>query len=268
MEIQQTYVECPHCKKWHAHSELLSYTTLGNPVYWSDGKCEKDETLEHASIPYSKCTKCENFFWFEDCRKITDYEIREHINPPKNEFVEKQIVTEFLKNNLKDYNENNLELNYPPSHWYWGDIPTLFIEDFAEILKNANDLAPKREIYIRTNLWQYINGFVRNSDNFFMQILKNTRKKAVYKRSQYKEYEIIRLENLNLLSKLLYKAESSENEETEVKIIEIERELGNFGKAKSLIDNLDPIHVHGHQIFVQQSLNLIAKKSTKIFKIT
>ena len=267
MEIQQIYIECPHCKKWHAHSELLSYTNLGNPVCWSDGKCQTDETLEYASLPYSKCTKCENFFWFEDCQKINDYEISEHINPAKKELVEKQIVTEFLKENLEDYQENKMDLNYPPAHWYWGDIGTLFIDDFIVILENIDNLSSDREIYIRTKLWQNINDYVRQEDNLFMQILKNNRKKAIYNKGKYTEYEKIRLENLNQLAKLLSRVDAAENEQAEITIIEIERELGSFEKAKSLIDNLDPIHVHSHKSFVAQSLKLIADKSIKMFRL-
>ena len=265
MQVELLYVECPNCKKWHAHSELTSYPILGNLECWSDGKCIRDETLEYSSMPFSKCTKCENFFWFEDCRKIEDYEIRRHIDPPNDEFVEKQLVVEFLKENLEDYQENNLDLNYPPSHWYWGNISALLIEDFIKILENTDNLLPDKEIYIRTKLWHYINDLVRFSDNFFMQILKNDRKKTTYNKTQYKEYEKTRLENLIRLAEQLRKVEEVEYEASEISLIEIERELGHFDKAKLLIENIDPINVHKNKVFIKKSLELITKKSTKVF---
>ncbi|RLD56743.1 MAG: hypothetical protein DRJ01_14815, partial [Bacteroidetes bacterium] len=222
---------------------------------------------EYESMPYSKCTKCENFFWFEDCRKITDYEIREHINPPKKEFVEKRLVTEFIKENLEDYQENKLDLNYPPVNWSWRSFAGNLIEDFNEILESVDRLSIDKEVYIRITLWQHINDFIRHSRGRLIPILKINSKESKQNRKIYDQYEKIRLENLKRLSDLLTNVKGEEYEGSEITLIEIERELGNFEKAKSLIENIDPIDEHKHKVFIKKSLKLIAKRSTKIFRL-
>jgi len=267
MQIELINVECPHCKKWYSHSDVMSYSTHGKSECWSDGKCIGDDSLEYSFLPFSKCDNCSKFFWFEDCRKIKDYEIRSQIESPKEEFVENEIVIEFLKENLEDYQENKLDLNYPPPHWHWGDITALLIEDFITILEDADNLPVVREIYIRTKLWQHINDYIRDADNFFMQIIKNNREKLVLNNQQYQKHERIRLDNLNCLSELMNKVEGSEYENKEIILIEIERELSHFEKAKLLIDFLDATDKHNHTKFINKSLKLISKKSTKAFKI-
>ncbi len=69
------------------------------------------------------------------------------------------------------------------------------------------------------------------------------------------------------MSELLQKNKGAEYDNAEITLIEIERELGNFNKAKSLIDSLDPIDKHNNELFIKKSLKLIAKKSTNVFII-
>ncbi len=267
MQIQQFYIECPHCGKWHVHTELLSYTVLGNPNAWSDGKFARDEIVDDASLQFSKCNKCTKFFWFEDCTQVNPSEIDSFLESATKTDTNNQLIDRFLSAN-PDYSTNNnlQDLNYPPPD-YSLNYAEYFIPDLLNLLKNTEELSTQRELYLRMQLWQYINDFVRNTPKGFMQIFKSKHDKEGYNEKMYKSYKETRLENLNRLLELLQKVEEPDYEDAEIKLIEIERELGNFEKAKLLIENLDPIIEHNHKAFVKKSLKLIAKKRTELFVI-
>ena len=267
MQIQQFYIECPHCGKWHVHTELMSYTVLGNPDAWSDGKFARDEIVEYASLQFSKCNKCTKFFWLEDCTQVNPSEIDSFLESGTKKHTNNQLIDRFLSANPDYATNNNLQdLNYPPPD-YSLNYAEHFIPDLLNLLKNTEELSTQRELHLRLLLWQYINDFARNAPKGFIRIFKSKHNKVGYDEKMYKSYKETRLENLNRLLELLQKAEGPDYEDTEIRIIEIERELGNFEKAKTLIENLDPIIEHNHKAFVNKSLKLIAKKRNQVFMV-
>lgn len=274
-------VECPHCKKWYSHSELLSYSTFGSSECWSDGKCVNNNLSEYSFMPFSKCEKCNNFFWFDDCRKIADYEISSYLNSNDVEPENLILIVDFLKDNPEFKIKGNLDVSLDYPHvYYWENMPKYIIPDYISILEKSNNLNRDREIYIRTKLSQHINDFVRNSQNslklhikysrsiksfFNFKHLKSHIKFSFNNKKLYKEYEQLRTINLMRLSELYQ--ETIDYEDSKMSLIEIERELGNFEKAKFIINGLDRIDKQHNKNFVESSLKYVLKNSAKIFKI-
>ena len=278
MQMQLNYVECPHCGNWYAHSELISHTKSGSSKCWSDGKCVNVNLTEYSFLPFAKCDNCENFFWFDDCKQISDSAISSYIEKTetvKDELIlsdnidnTTKIIVDFLKENIEDYQNSNLELNYPQAHWYWGDITGIMIDDFVKILEEFSSLSVTKEIYLRKQIWQHINDYVRNTESLFIQILKNNRKKVAYNKQQYKDYEKIKIENLRKLCDLLQNDKNSEFENKEVILIEINRELSEFEKATKLIEKLDSVDKKHNEQFIAKSIELINLKSANVFRIS
>ena len=113
-----------------------------------------------------------------------------------------------------------------------------------------NNLTADKEVYLRTELWQKLN-----------PITQIFNKKA----KLFRQHKENRRENLEKLKELLPKIEKFES--LEITQIEIERELGNFEKAKTLIENLDGTDRHNFQFFIEKSIKLTSSKSTRVFEI-
>ena len=296
MQIELKYIECPSCKKWYSHSEITSYSHFGGAKQWSDGKFIGSGMSEYLLLPFARCEKCNNLFWFDDCWQIEDYNLysylqsKEIVGGKLNDSSENdnyknnktQLIVEFLKENSEDYKNKKLGLNYPPANWCQENITNYLIGDYIELLESSEDLNLDREIYLRTTLNQYINDLVRLFRNPLIQHIKDCNNiKCFFNFKQivlfiketknytklYKTYTKTKFGNLQKLSELLQKPICDEYDDTEIKLIEIERELGHFDKAKSLIDSLDPIDKHSHNAFVKKSVKLIKKKSSKVFEI-
>lgn len=258
MLLNIKYVECPHCKTWYSSTELMSNSNFGsNPECWSDGKCSNSSISEYSFMPFSKCDNCHNFFWFDECRQLEDYKIRECLNNEND--TDHEIVTAFLQENKEKYqNLANMDLNYPPPN-YWVDMPISFITDFLEILKTES-LKPDNEIYIRIKLWQHINDFKRNNKiRKIKQIVKFVKNKKLYSK-----YRTTHIKNMEKLSEMIKK--SSEKFDSLPLLIELYRQLGNFTSATTLINNASPTEIEYFKGFVVKSKKMIRKKSTKLFK--
>lgn len=286
MLINLKYAQCPHCQKWYSTTELMSYTTFGNAECWSDGKCINTNFSEYSFLPFSKCDICNNFFWLNDCKQLEDYEIREYIkeneNTEQNEKTvqnkenskKKKLIIDFLRENHENYiSGNGLSSNYPPPI-YWENLPEYFIPDFLQIIENKENLSTENEIYIRVKLWQHINDLIRYSRYkihkikslhdfkiMFNQIKREKRDKKIYQK-----YNTIRTENMKQLSELLQNNNKPTIDDT-VLILELERQLGHFEKAKEIINNADASDIQYHSSFIKMSEKLISKKSTKLFKM-
>jgi len=280
MELVLSYKECPKCGKWYTHTGLMSYTIFGGQECWSDGKYYQQNMSEYSFMPFSKCMKCGSFFWFDDCRELREYEIKEYQNGNVNEISEKKLISDFLMANPDFPDERrDLNLDYPPAG-YWENFPEFIIPDYISILENGIDLNIEREIYIRTKLWQHCNDLLRFSKfPIFKHIRHSNGIKNLFnfrplkyhffekKRNKklYKEYQTLFVQNLNQLLEL-YK-QNTENEDSMFSEIEIHRELGNFQEAKSIIHSLDNHSKNNNKSFLRKSRWMIALKSTKAFKI-
>jgi len=274
MQIELKYIECPHCGKWYSHQEVTSYSHFGGAEFWSDNKYVGSAMSEYQLLPYARCEKCNKLFWFDDCRQIEDYNVHSYLKSKEvvgdklngsDENNKIQLIVEFLKENSEDYKNEKLGLNYPPANWDKENITEYLIADYIELIEDSEVFDIDREIYLRTTLNQYINDLVRNLTNSLMFFFKNNIKEIIHNKKTFKTYTKTKLENLQKLSELLQKPICDKYDDTEIKLIEIERELGNFNKAKALIKNLDPIDKHNNEVFVEKSLKFIKKKSAKIF---
>jgi len=162
------------------------------------------------------------------------------------------------------YFGNNLNVNYPPKHLRRVNKTEYFINDLIELLKGTNNLNTNREIYLRTKLFQHINDLVRVSRDLVEEDIE-----AVKEKKLYEKYKQIGTKNLRDLSELLRRGEGKGSIAVKITLAEIERERGNFEKAKLLIANLDAMGNHNyiHGKFINISLKLIDEKSTKVFKL-
>ena len=266
MLLNLKYIECPHCKKWYSRTELISYNTFGSKAEcWSDGKCINSNISEYSFLPFSKCDNCNQFFWFDECRQLEDYEIKEFIYENKNRKNEtdeevRKLVPIFLKENKDKYiSSENMDLDYPPPH-YWLDLPVTFISDLLELLK-SEILNLDSEIFIRIKLWQHINDLRRNRKIWTLkQILNN-----IKNRNLYYKYKSFHTSNMEKLLKLIEKSKDSIDKFP--LLVELYRELGDFQKAKSIINNADASEIEHNKEFITKSRKMIENRNKKIFKI-
>lgn len=284
------FLECPHCKKWYSYSELMSYTSHGDSVCWSDGKSDNNTISEYSFLPFSKCEACKKFFWLDSCLQLEDHEIHHFLALKKEgESEEKKtisnennndrskIIKTFLKENQEKYLTGNTDFNldYPPYN-YWEDMGKYFIMDLLELINNSGELKPEHELYARTKLWQHINDLKRSRGGFLRNIELNTIFKFKWhyhlikrnraSKKQYKNYHTIRIENMQRLAELLQNSDSNDYGDS-ITLIEILRELGHFNRAKQIIDHLDPSEKHYYSRFIKKSERQLSKKSKKLFRI-
>lgn len=280
MIIDQNYIECPNCGKWYSNGELLSYSNFGGSECWSDGKCINYDLSEYSFMPFSKCNECNNFFWIETCRKIYPYELYDYFEEKASVDPAKiKMIKIFLRNNKEfEKDESAIESpDYPFPH-YWENLPKHFIPDLLELLKQKN-LNLDNELYVRFKLWQHINDFVRNQKHPFIRIFTDTERIHYIKnfkenmkfyssnKKLYKQYRSLKKQNLLKLRDLLRNEGREKLYEADLSLIEVERELGNFAVAKTLLNNLDPAIAGQNKRFTSITKNYIARKSTKIFEI-
>ena len=264
MLINLKYVECPHCKKWYSRTELMSYNTFGSNVEcWSDGKCENSNISEYSFLPFSKCNNCNQFFWFDECKQLEDYQIKEFIENDENQNKEKdkevrKLISEFLKANKDKYlNSENMDLNYPSPNLL-SNLPVSFIPELLEILKSKK-LKLENEIYTGIKLWQNINDLRRKEKNR-KQIVNRLKNKMLY--FKYKKFHF---ENMEKLIELIKKSEEKIDKFT--LLVELNRELGHFQKAKTIIDNAEKSETEYNKEFINKSKRMIKNRNKKIFKI-
>lgn len=282
MLLEFAYIKCPKCGKWYSHTELMSYSVFGNVESWSDGKSINHNMSEYSFLPFAKCDACAGFFWFDDCKQLSDYEIHAYLDKRELISATEEEVKEFLtvNPNFSLDGNNGLSLDYPPPD-YWFDLPGSFIKDLIRLLENKATLNEDREIYVRTKLWQHINDLVRDKKNPFVIHFRNIHNfKSAFSfrhlieymkfkkqnKRLYKSYKSLLHENLEQL-KLLYE-KTIDYEDSVLSLIEIERALGNFSKANTLISGIRFNGESGYKTFLEKSKRYIKRKSGKIFKIS
>jgi len=296
MQLEIRYVECPNCKKWYSKSELVSYNTFGGAECWSDGKTFNDNMSEYSFLPFTKCDNCKEFFWYENGRQVNDYNVSEYLREnehivdsisrldekkaEKNEGLKK--IVDFLKDNLEAHRDDTVSFqsSYPPPY-YWENLAKYFICDFQYLLSEQDKLTPENEVYLRIKLWQHINDLIRNgsaivqyfkrirrlTDAFRISLLFKNIKHKKEDNKLYEKHRVLEEENKKKLSHLLQNANIENYIEKNIFIIELERQLGNFEKAKQIMENLDPSEKHYHEAFISKSKKMIVTKSKKVFRM-
>jgi len=282
MLLEFVYIKCPECGKWYSHTELMSYSVFGNVESWSDGKSINPNMSEYSFLPFAKCDACANFFWFEDCKQLPDYEIHAYLDKKELINATEEDVKDFLtaNPNFSLDGNNGLSLDYPPPD-YWFNLPEYLIKDLIALLENKAALNEDREIYVRTKLWQHINDLVRDRKNPIVIHFRNIHsfksafsfrhlieyvRFTIQNKKLYKSYKSLLHENLEQL-KLLHE-KTIDYEDSVIPLIEIERELGNFSKAKALISGIKFNGESRYKLFLKKSKRYINKKSSRIFKIS
>ena len=264
MHLEILYTECPHCGKWFSHLQIISMRGFHKKECWSDGNCVH-LSLIFPYMLFSQCNECEKLFWFDDCRQIKDYEIgvhgiessnsaddcKEHIQNGNNETHK-----DFFKANPDFCDGKKLPILQHGAHFLEISKNGIIKKYFSALQEAGTNI--EREIYIRTEVWQLINDFEREYEKSGFKFFRK-------RTSKYRGNDKLRIENLEKLSELIKKTERFESQD--IALIEIERELGNFEKAKSLIENLDVTDKHNFELFLKMSKKMIAKKSTKVFKL-
>ncbi len=272
-EYEETpFVRCNNCEKifW-----LDDYSTLTDDEIETFASKEIPQEFGYDNIAfYKKIIKDED----EKIRLIKDF-LRKNYNvffkenlsikyPTREaqEYYFEEILNIYpTDEDFEEYFGNNLNVNYPPRHLRRVYKTEYFINDLIELLKNTDNLNNSREIYLRTKLFQHINDLVRIKKVSVEEDIEPVEEKKL-KGKLYGKYKQIRIENLQYLSELLQKGEGKGDKDIKITLVEIERELGNFEKAKTLIDNLYKTGNHIQEKFINISLELIDKKSTKVFR--
>jgi hypothetical protein len=274
MQLILQYVECEHCGEWFTHTNLLSYTFNGKVNLRSDGKYYGDEIYFSMQFPFTKCRKCGNFFFPQKSLLVPNF----WLNMPENELnkEQKQILAAFYKKypktNLKNFEIPSLD--YPPPE-YWFNFPILMIKDALNVLEIPINQAI--EIDIRIKLWQLFNDLKYTSENlilkhffknfsingiFHLKFLKNHLNKKNKNIRFFYENKNSYISNLKRLSELLI----VENKEKNLCfLVEIERNLGNFSKARTLLNEFSEHQKKEFFIFVKKTKRKLFFKSKKVF---
>lgn len=276
MILELAYIKCPHCGEWYSHTDVVSYSNFGQSTCWSDGKCEGGDMDELSMLPFSKCDKCGNFFWLEDCQKLREFEIFDYKENRPIEEEKAQLIKSFFEK-YPNFNRNSDDvssLNYPPPD-YWFDLPNIFLKDLQFILKNDENLDNERKVYLRTKIWHNINDLKRKRKSFykfedylnFKRIFLMTKNKFTQNNS-YHKYKTIKKDNLLKLFELLFDKKYKDYPDVKMQKIEITRELGMFAETQNLINSLNKDDLKEYFHFVEKTKKMIKIKSKKLFRIS
>ena len=264
MHLEIYYTECPHCKTWFSHTPIISKFDFDKNECWSDGDCVHI-SLTYPNMLFAQCNECRKTFWFDDCHQINDFEINDNEIVSANSSDDckkhiqngnKKVHKDFLDANPNFCDDKKISILRHTTNFT--EVPKAeIIKKYLSALDDAGtDI--ERNIYIRTKIWQQINDFEKVQEKSKFSFFRKKTKKQ-------DDYNELKIKNLKKLSELIQQQDKFES--IDIALIEIERELGNFEKAKSLIDNLNAADKHNYELFIKISEQFIAKKSTKVFKL-
>jgi len=244
LKFDSYYFQCPHCKAW-LEGRNLKAELVNEAILYSDGKVLNDNLI---TTPQKMilCPSCAHAFWVEH---------------PDEPFI--------------TYDKPNAEV-YSWNVWRFYGIrfsdnkgKLALINHYKTFLKKSH-YEPKNEIYLRRLLWWAYNDLHRNHQHVRPKYLLNGfMSYGVWRsnRAMIIDGERLFIKNLKgfneNLNRLLALLEKHPEEQIDLEVPEIYRELRQFDKAKELLDQMGS-RTH----FTNEMLRHSKWKDSRVFMVT
>lgn len=217
------YVQCPKCKSW-MEGHLLISSMVNQSILYSDGKILNDGYITEQQKMII-CPACNHWSWIE-----------KYDEP----FISK------TKPDEKFYTWNSWR--FYGVHFESNEGRIALVNHYRSFLEKSEH-NKDQEIYFRRLMWWAYNDLVRNkyqasferytSKEMSFKVWYRNRKKLKAGEELFKLHHADFIENLNILVDLLkdrYTPDDEEYEATNLDIIEMYRQLGDFENARRLLD--------------------------------
>ena len=244
LKYDSYYFQCPHCQAW-LEGRNLKAELVNEAILYSDGKVLYDNyiTTRQKMI---LCPSCAHVFWIE--------------NP-----VEPLITSQ--KPDVEVYSWNTWRFFGVRFSDNKGKLA--LINHYKTFLKKSH-YDPKKEIYLRRFLWWAYNDLHRNHQHVRLKYLLNGfMSYGVWRnnRRMIIEGEKLFLKNLkdftSNLDRLLALLEKHPEEQIDLEVPEIYRELRQFDKTRELLDQLG-----GRTHFTSEMIRHSKWKDSRVFMVS
>lgn len=204
-------LKCPHCENHMSTYELTSYMVHSSVAY-SDGKvdCNPPRMFDKRILI---CSECKKEFWRDDA------------------FIE--------------YENHNITYDKLPEAMDFHDLPFAFDQDysiklatyFSNLLEKGFANTIEREVFLRIEMWQLLNNSNRSNTDKISKKLFNKVRSGVTSEGELENNKDLFESNLGRLISIY----EPENDDMLLMLAEMHRELGNFSKALSLLDEIENV---------------------------
>lgn len=205
MTIKPAYTKCPKCETIYSYQEETENKDTPLEI-WTDGFELSPSRKE--LIKFAQCPGCETYFW--------------------------------LKENAIEEPQGSENVKAIDNSWSFDNVGKKELDITKDTLQKGLASSLKKEIYLRTKLWQVINHLSRKYEGqgFFKNLFKTTEHKDSLK--LYKLNSTLKMNNLIRLANLLKK--DKKKAEDHMLFAEIYREMGDFSKAMFYCHKADTAH--------------------------
>lgn len=216
------YIQCPRCNSW-MEGHLLISSMINQSILYSDGKILNDGYInEHQKMIV--CPSCNHWSWIEK------YE-EPYITKTK------PYATFYTWNSWRFYGV----------HFGSNEGRMALVNHYKNFLEKA-EYNIDQEIYFRRLMWWAYNDLIRNrhminfekytSKEMSFKVWYRNRKKIIDGIKIFESHHDDYIDNLSILVELLkdrYTPDDEEYESTNLDIIEMYRQLGDFENAENLL---------------------------------
>ena len=217
------YIQCPRCKSW-MEGHLLISSMVNQSILYSDGKILNDGYITEQQ-KMVVCPACNHWSWIE-------------------KYEEPYISKKKPDENFYTWNS----WRFYGVHFGSNEGRIALVNHYKNFLEKS-DYNRDQEINFRRLMWWAYNDLVRNkyqasierytSKEMSFKVWYRNRKKLNEGEELFKLHHADFMENLNILVNLLkdrYTPDDEEYESTNLDIIEMYRQLGDFENAERLLN--------------------------------
>lgn len=223
IKFETFYVQCPRCHAW-MEGHILVSSMINQSILYSDGKILNDGYITETQ-KIMICPSCSHWSWIEKYEEP---------------YITKQrpSCTFYTWNNWRFYG----------AHFASNEGKMALVNHYRAFIEKA-DLDIDQEIYCRRLMWWAYNDLVRDlhltdihyytSKEMSFNVWRKNRSKLLEGYKIFKEHRYDFLANIKALIKLLenrYTEDDEEYESTNLDIIEMYRQIGDFRSAERLIN--------------------------------
>ena len=223
IKFDNFYYQCPRCKSW-MEGHLLITSMINQSILYSDGKVLNDGYItEHQKMIV--CPACNHWSWVEKYEEpyISKTKPQEHF---------------YTWNSWRFYGV----------HFGSNEGRLALVNHYKNFLAKS-DYDRDQEIYFRRMMWWAYNDLIRNryqinierftSKEMSFKVWWRNRKRLLQGIDIFLQHHQDYVDNLSKLVELLkdrYTPDDEEYEATNLDIIEMYRQLGDFNSANALLD--------------------------------
>lgn len=244
------YIQCPRCKSW-MEGHLLISSMINQSILYSDGKILNDGYMTE-NQKMVVCPACGHWSWIDKYDEPYITKVRPN-------------ETYYTWNSWRFYGV----------HFESNEGRLALVNHYKNFLTKS-DYSIDQEIYFRRLMWWAYNDLVRNkyqagvdrytSKEMSFKVWYRNRRKIMSGLKLFEELHDDFVDNLSKLVNLLkdrYVPDNEEYESTNLDIIEMYRQLGDFDSAKRLLEDTTR-----RTFFISRIEEKVAEGDDMVFLVT